>query len=677
MEVSNPNLAKLIINYNIFFKKYKEVESILDLSEEKKFFFRKYEKNISQLEEIIFPVAFLGGFNTGKSTIINAFIGKEILPTANEITTAIPMLIKSGEIDNVRINYLDKEKIEYLLSLLTESILKRININDAFRFSLEQKDASFNHLSKKINEYESQSGNIVIKNELEKIKIILDNIDIYLSKKNEIKPIADLRKIDENSIEANFIDYIVITLKDINLPKNIILVDLPGLGVLNERHQRITSEYIQNEAKSFVVCIDPQQHLEGKELEFIRNLNNTNPSILKRAFWVFNKWDQVNLKQKTEATNFFNKKVYENNLNIDNSRVYSFSALRYLESKNKQQENEQTGNSIDDYIKNFESFKNNIINYLNTTAVSEYIKQQELDLYKITKDLIAILDKSNIHSTAEDDTQIRISDFTYDEFNSYISEINYRLDLFRKKIISETTQNFVTQQQQEDITRKINNSLYGKHDDLKLTLMSGQYNKDGMITNLLHDINQALTKENSIIENIFSIISLDFTEKYLSSILYDLIQINKNYITDNLKFFLDEKFSNNNLKMRLYGLSDTIFYKYNQKIEDIGLSLKEKIDGETVENKVEQTLNYYSLEINKFLPELINDLNKKIGFSLRNHCEYTYEETQKFIKSEEKKIKAKIIYQASHSKALEQQKNNNLILQTAFDQLNTMITSIL
>ena len=57
--------------------------------------------------------------------------------------------------------------------------------------------------------------------------------------------------------------------ENLNIADGIVLVDLPGLGVDNKRHEEFTQDYIKEKAKAFVVCINPFNVLQGKEIEFL------------------------------------------------------------------------------------------------------------------------------------------------------------------------------------------------------------------------------------------------------------------------------------------------------------------------------------------------------------------------------------------------------------------------
>ena len=93
-------------------------------------------------------------------------------------------------------------------------------------------------------------------------------------------------------------DKVEVFLEELNIDNDIVLVDLPGLGVDNKRHVEFTKDYIKEKAKAFVVCMSPFKVLQGQEIEFLSQINKNNPTIIQRAFWVINQWDLPNKTQQ-------------------------------------------------------------------------------------------------------------------------------------------------------------------------------------------------------------------------------------------------------------------------------------------------------------------------------------------------------------------------------------------
>lgn len=75
-----------------------------------RFYAEKLEALQSRLSEGKFHLAALGQFKRGKSTLLNALLGDQILPSSVIPLTAVPILIQYGEKKEARIRYLEKRE---------------------------------------------------------------------------------------------------------------------------------------------------------------------------------------------------------------------------------------------------------------------------------------------------------------------------------------------------------------------------------------------------------------------------------------------------------------------------------------------------------------------------------------------------------------------------------------
>ena len=65
----------------------------------------------AQLEEGIMRIAVVGGFTGGKSTLINALLGKEVLPTGIDVTTLVTTKVVAGTcLDKVTLVHKDGQR---------------------------------------------------------------------------------------------------------------------------------------------------------------------------------------------------------------------------------------------------------------------------------------------------------------------------------------------------------------------------------------------------------------------------------------------------------------------------------------------------------------------------------------------------------------------------------------
>ena len=108
------------------FQVYDSATPYLDIPEDFKHFVQKKRAWLERLKSPEFPVAFLGAFSAGKSTIINAVLGDDILPQATKSLTAIPTLIRKGKANKAVISYLTEAERAELKELYLEELSKEL-----------------------------------------------------------------------------------------------------------------------------------------------------------------------------------------------------------------------------------------------------------------------------------------------------------------------------------------------------------------------------------------------------------------------------------------------------------------------------------------------------------------------------------------------------------------------
>ena len=86
------------------------------------------EDKSSKLEEGIFKFLIIGGFNRGKSSILNILLGKEnLLPVGSTATTAFPIYVKFGQSERVVVHYKNKLEEEITLKVFKEKFTLNSN----------------------------------------------------------------------------------------------------------------------------------------------------------------------------------------------------------------------------------------------------------------------------------------------------------------------------------------------------------------------------------------------------------------------------------------------------------------------------------------------------------------------------------------------------------------------
>ena len=116
------------------FEAYDAAVPYLGVTDDFTYFVNRKRTWLERLKSPEFPVAFLGAFSAGKSTIINAVLGNDILPQATKSFTAIPTLIRKGRANRAVIHYLNESAREELKQLYLEELSKELRkSSDTYR----------------------------------------------------------------------------------------------------------------------------------------------------------------------------------------------------------------------------------------------------------------------------------------------------------------------------------------------------------------------------------------------------------------------------------------------------------------------------------------------------------------------------------------------------------------
>jgi len=671
-----------------FFDVYDNVLPYLNIDETTKAYVEKKRSWISRLEQEDFPVAFLGSFSAGKSTIINAILGREVLPEAVQSTTAFPTILRKGQENQVFLYYIDEDTKSNLWDQVCAEIGLKIDKNLA-KQPQENYPTHLERVKKSVLEYEKTSGKID-----SKPLVTLDQLfqgwgkDKYKTLKNPFQ-LVDLKKYVEGHEDSLFIDRIEVHLKDINIPSDIILVDLPGLAVANPRHVQFTKEYIQDKAKAFVVCMKPKQLLEGQEIEFLEETNRANPTILQRSFWVINQWDTLNEHQRHEEEQNFDQKIRQYNFIISRDRFFKISALNYLllaclanETLDKTEKLKSQISNLNltritatdaakissaeaqqllshGEVRSFSDFNTILFSYLNTEAKDEFVTNAKSELFQVVGLLSKFLDPlyDQYSESADIATEIRAVEVSkrLDRFiNNLRGKINHFAAQVRDSGKSDLWKDIDTIQIEKEIDARISRV---SREDLKDRLQAGM-DVEGILSRLPSEVEQKIGLTLLLREKLVSVIE-DFFVQRLSRLLLELKDVNKEYLPDAVLEMLEDKLGKRDIAMRLNGLADSLFFTYGDELDRIGLSLKD-CQGDTLEKRISSALERYKSELIKFTRGLVADLNKYVRRSVKNHAEYLEKDLLKLLDDQRERVITQIAQKINVSEAIafEEQRRN-------------------
>ncbi len=229
-----------------------------------------------------FKLAVVGEYNAGKSTFINALLGREILSTAWKPDTATKTVLTYGEPERFTIIY------RSFTNLLPEEHISQNLREDLAKFT---------------------SDSTAFANDSERLK----NEDATLSKK--------IQEVD------------VWCLADFLQKQEIDIVDTPGLGSVFSWHKQVTYGLVpQVDATMFLFPIDPG--IGEEDILFLRFMREH----IKQIFFVMTKSDHERKIERREERAQFNRETIQARAGFKEEEmrpVYSVSAETELAEPNR------------------------------------------------------------------------------------------------------------------------------------------------------------------------------------------------------------------------------------------------------------------------------------------------------------------------------------------------------
>lgn len=700
---NSQKIQSTIQQFQEYFAIYESVFPYLPIKDTEKSSIEKRKDWISKLKQTEFHVAFLGSYSAGKSTIINGILGREILPEANTSTTAFPTIVKKGEKDQAFIYFMDDKAQTILYDSFITEIAHKIGKNLS-RESHEPLGKHFQSIEEAIKQYETETGSSIDQQALDKSRLLVKNLanpnPDYQGRK-EIQ-LSELGNYVEGYEGAIYVDKIEVFVENLNIADGIVLVDLPGLGVDNKRHEEFTQDYIKEKAKAFVVCINPFNVLQGKEIEFLAEINKQNPTIIQRAFWVINQWDLPDNTHKLEAINSFNQRVGDYNFTIKEERKFQTSALNYLLLKtiaqgtiNQSQklrghldnlkkiglENEPSKDQAKDLLLHhpdivlFSQFLESLYKYLNKEAKDEFIADARKELLEIIRKLERLL-KEPYHqysqiSNPQDDMKIRA---VSSQSRFFIDQLKKKVKEFSQQIRTHEDSQFWKESDTHEVIRELDKKIMQiDKKELKNYLSEG-LDINGHISRLPNFVTEKIKLTSSMRKKLISVVDIPFTQR-LSTLLSDLQTINLSYLPEEVLKKLEDNLCERDISMRLSGLADALFYQYGDELETIGLSLKD-CSGQTFSERLDQALKMYKDKLEECTKKLVKELNTNIWYSLKNHAEYLEEKLLELFNDCQDEISSQIAQTIKLDEAIASEVTKQTTITNSYEKLITLKSSI-
>ncbi len=247
-------------------------------------------------------IAFVGGFSAGKSSLVNAFLGRYLLPESTKVTTAVPTFVRSttGE-ELAELHYLNEIEVENLGELYRREIATLFQVP-------ELANAPYSTFVEKVKPLASEGRG----------RGLFEQFQVFQEQRHrrQVDPrgrvmtasLGDAQGKIRDETEAMFLDRVVLKVRNSQLPEDVVLVDLPGVSVPNPRHREITFRFVKHEAHAVVFVLNATQLFAKDEGEIVELFRAGESRIAEKTFWVMNRWDSLTAElQRQTFADFENK----------------------------------------------------------------------------------------------------------------------------------------------------------------------------------------------------------------------------------------------------------------------------------------------------------------------------------------------------------------------------------
>ncbi len=289
--------------------------------------FLHLDREVSRLRREELSIAFVGGFSAGKSSIVNAFLGRYLLPESTKVTTAVPTFIRrcgpGGE--TARLLYLRDGELEDLDLLFRRELAKQLGVP-------ELENSPRGELLDAAKGLTADGPGRDLVERYRRFSELRQGANGAHQRKDRDVSIEEMRGVVVNEDEAVFLNRVEVFVDFEGLPEDVQLVDLPGVGVPNPRHRDLTFRFVESEAHAVVFVLNSTAFPSKDEYSIIERLRAGNQTFSDRAFWVLNRWDSLTVATQQESLTQFTNLMASLNLGAD-YRYFTTNALHGLLSQ--------------------------------------------------------------------------------------------------------------------------------------------------------------------------------------------------------------------------------------------------------------------------------------------------------------------------------------------------------
>lgn len=220
---------------------------------------------VERCKDPVFHIAFVGTIKAGKSTLINALLGRNLASTSVTPETAVLTKFRSSKQDYIKVTFYTSEEWGQLWGSIS---------NNADVFKQEYADL---HADQEKDEWIDH----------EVITKTVDNANIEA----EIE-----RWTSSKHVEHYFVKEVEIGLSDFNMPEQIVFVDTPGLDDAVRYRSDVTRAYIDR-ANAVFACVRSDA-LTGGELNTLYRIFSNSGDNPEKIFILGTQWDNLNQPEK-------------------------------------------------------------------------------------------------------------------------------------------------------------------------------------------------------------------------------------------------------------------------------------------------------------------------------------------------------------------------------------------
>ena len=422
--LSNENFNKLISLFDHQELNIKDDEDIQDIEEEIEENKSSFKELKSMLEDFIgelkstisnekvledldetknylnnqkFSIGITGVMNAGKSTMLNALMGKEILGSAVVPETANLTIVKHNPTEKAKVFYWNK--------------------NEWGR--IEDSANELESMRKYVDETNSLFGNSLkdyIKEESRYDEVDINDLSLYTSAEAEGK-------------RCNLVKYVELGSNLDFLSDGIEIVDTPGLDDPVIQREEITKEYI-SQCDMMLHLMNVSQSATLKDVEFI--IDALLYQNISKLLVVVTRADTVSKEQLEEVINY-TKSSIEKQLkaqNKDSQLDYILKTIKFIPISGKMALLHRTGREQEALDAGFTIEDTGILeieNYLNETLFGSNSQKGELIIQSGKSQLLKVLDKENLSLNYE----LQLLSKSKDELENELEEFK------KKKIVNQ------------------------------------------------------------------------------------------------------------------------------------------------------------------------------------------------------------------------------------------------